>query len=555
MKTLKRISAYFVAATMAVGIATAQNYDTGGLIIDPNTVSAFDMFSSAQTQFSMGTARSAAMAGAFTSLGGDLASMSINPAGLGMYRTNEFSITPMMNFSRSKSNASPFEGNAKNRFSLGSVGIVLKLRESSKGVTAINLGFGYTRLADFNYRYSFGTTGRAGDSSIADVFALQMKSSGLTSKELNNNYVGDAFDWGRINPVDWGATLGYLTGAIGDASGVWDRDMIGRNAAVDSYTTVESVGSSGEYDISLGINVNSKLYIGATLGIPMISISRDIYYGEGYRYDRDPSIDYRMDYFDYDQSARLKGTGVNFKIGAIYRPIDGLRIGVALHSPTYYAMNYKYKAGMTSRVKALNNSADYQLDSNGYLNPPLSYATDTLIDEGEYGWKYISPTRLLVGISYTFGERAVISVDYERDWYNGMRVKGSPYNGIYGKGLYKEFFRESFRGSNTLRVGAEVRIIPQVALRAGYGMWAGALRDRDAIFSSPVIRRTDYVGAGVGIAFSRYVSLDATYQYNHNRLTDYKTFYATSEADDIASATYSTTIDKHLVLLTLAFKF
>lgn len=555
MKRVKHMLATVVAATMIVVGARAQSYDVGGLIIDPNTVSAFDMFSSAQTQFSMGTARSAAMAGAFTSLGGDLASMSTNPAGLGMYRTNEFSITPMLVFSRAKNNAADFEGNSKNRFSLGSVGIVLKLRESSKGVTAINLGFGYTRLADFNYRYSYQSAGVAGGSSIADVFAGQLQQSGVTAQGLNNNYLGDSFDWGNINPTDWGATLGYLTGAIGDASGRWDRDMIGVRAAVDSATTVESVGSSGEYDISLGINVNSKLYIGATLGIPMISISRNIYYGEGYRYDREPSLDYRMDYFDYDQSARLKGTGVNFKLGAIYRPIEGLRIGVAIHTPTYYSMTFKYKAGMTSRVKALNNSADYQLDGNGYINPPLSQATDTLVDDGDYSWCYTSPTRLLVGVSYTFGERAVLSLDYERDWYNGMRVKSSPYDRIYGKELYKSFFQESFRGSNTLRVGAEVRVIPQVALRAGYGLWAGALRDSRAIYSSPVVSRVDYVGAGAGIALSRHFSLDVAYQYLHNRLTDYKTYYATSATEDIASATYSTSIDKHLVLLTMAVKF
>ncbi len=545
-----------VAGLAMTAGATAQNYDVGGLVIDPNTVSAFDMFSVAQTQFSMGTARSAAMAGAFTSLGGDFASLSINPAGLGMYRANELTITPMLNFSRSRTNAADFEGNSKNRFSLGSMGVVLKLRESDKGITAINIGFGYTRLGDYNYRYSFTSTDNAaGGASIADVFAVQMRAGGLTSAALKKNYVGDSFDWSNISPTEWGATLGYLTGAIGDSSGRWGRDMIGRNAKVESATTIESSGSSGEYDIALGINVNSKFYIGATIGIPIINIVRNVYYGEGYRYDQAPSLDYRMDYFDYDQSARLKGTGVNVKLGAVYHPIEGLRIGVAVHSPTFYTMNFKYKAGMTSRVKAINNVDGYQTDGNGYLNPPFSEATDTLIDDGDYSWDYISPTRLLVGVSYTIGERGVVSVDYERDWYNGMRVKSSPYDRIYGRGLYESFFKEAFRGSNTLRVGAEWRVIPQVALRAGYGLWAGALRDAKAIFSSPVIRRTDYVGAGVGVAFSRHVSLDATYQYCHNRLTDYKTFYAVSDAEDIASATYSTTIDKHLVLMTLAFRF
>ena len=56
-----------------------------------------------------GTARSMAMANAFASLGGDVASMSINPAGLGMYRHNELSITPLVTSSRSSNGAAGYE--------------------------------------------------------------------------------------------------------------------------------------------------------------------------------------------------------------------------------------------------------------------------------------------------------------------------------------------------------------------------------------------------------------------------------------------------------------
>ena len=41
-----------------------------------------------------GTARSGGMGNAFGALGGDFTSVSINPAGLGVYRSGELSITP-----------------------------------------------------------------------------------------------------------------------------------------------------------------------------------------------------------------------------------------------------------------------------------------------------------------------------------------------------------------------------------------------------------------------------------------------------------------------------
>ncbi len=545
---MKRTLLCISAALLLAGAASAQSasYDTGGVAIDPHSISAMDLFNLSQTQFNFGTARSAAMAGAFTSLGADMSSMSINPAGLGMYRHNEIAISPMMSFSSSNTDAAPFEKSSRSRFAVGNLGFVLKLRESAKGVTAINLGFGYNRLADFNYRYSFASYGQS--ASIADTFARQLQRSGIQSGRLNN----DQFRWGDLDPSLWGATLGYFTGLVSDATGTWNRDMIAPNAEVGQFATVTSKGSIGEYVISLGMNINNKVYVGASLGIHSVSVRRNIYYGEDYRYSAEPSLAYRMDYFNYDQSAKISGAGVNFKIGVVYRPIEGLRLGFAFHTPTYYSLTYKYSGGMTSDVKSLGSNPDgYTLDREGYIDPPFSEETALLVDDGSYSWEYTSPSRMLFGASYTLGQYAVISVDYERDWYNGIRVKQSP----YGKGVYDNFVRDNFKGSNTLRIGAEVRIIPQIALRAGYGLWASALKDKSTIFSSPVIYRTDYVGAGVGFTLSKTVFLDLAYQYRHDRLTDYTTFYYYNDVEDGSGPIYSTTLNRHSAILTLGFRF
>lgn len=545
---MKRTLLCISAALLLSGAASAQSasYDTGGVAIDPHSISAMDLFNLSQTQFNFGTARSAAMAGAFTSLGADMSSMSINPAGLGMYRHNEIAISPMMSFSHSKTAAEPFEKGNSNRFSVGNLGFVLKLRESSRGVTAINLGFGYNRLADFNYRYSLASYGQS--ASIADTFARQLQRSGVQSNRLNS----DQFRWGDLDPSLWGATLGYFTGLVSDTTGTWNRDMIAPNAEVGQFATVASKGSIGEYVISLGMNINNKVYVGASLGIHSVSVRRKIYYGENYQYSAEPSLAYRMDYFNYDQSTKISGAGINFKIGVIYRPIEGLRLGFAFHTPTYYSLTYKYSGGMTSDVKSIGPNPDgYTLDREGYIDPPFSEETALLVDDGSYSWEYTSPSRLLLGASYTIGSYAIVSVDYERDWYNGIRVKQSP----YGKGIYDNFVRDNFKGSNTLRIGAEVRIIPQIALRAGYGLWASALKDKSTIFSSPVIRRTDYVGAGVGFTLSKTVFLDLAYQYRHDRLTDYATFYYYNDVEEGSSPIYSTTLNRHSAILTLGFRF
>ncbi len=548
---MKKIFLTLCTALMLCSAAKGEAFDSGGLVIDPSTITAFDIFNSSTTQFSLGTARSAAMAGAMTSLGADASSMSINPAGMGMYRSNEIVFTPMMTFSRANSNAAAFEGNSKNRFGIGNFSMVAKLRESSTGVTAINMGIAYNRLADFNYKYSFATQGTAGSSSIANIFAGQLAAGQITSTQLKGNYDGAGyFMWDRFDPTYWGAILGYKTGLINDSNGGWGRDMIGSAAGVDGYTTVESKGSAGEWVWSLGMNFGSKFYLGFSLGAATINRERHIYYGEGYNYTTDPALNYQMEHFNYDQVAKMKGTGVNFKIGAIYRPIESLRIGVAFHTPTYYSVTYSYQGGMTSEIKANNNVDDYKLDSNGYIRPPFSEETVVLVDDGNYSWSYTSPTRLMFGVSYTIAKQLILSVDYERDWYNSMRLKDSPYGA-----LYKGYIKDTFKGSNTVRAGAEWRFIPQMAVRMGYGLWSGALTDNTAIYSSPVTYRTEYMSAGFGVALSKHFTIDATYQFCKNNMTPYKTFYGYDSSIDIASPTINTTLERHNLLLSLTVHF
>ncbi len=549
---MKKIVSLFCSVLLLCSAAKAQGFDSGGLIIDPSTINSFDMFNTSTTQFSYGTARSAALAGAMTSLGADASCMSINPAGLGMYRSNEITVTPMMTFARATNNGvAGFEGNAKNRFAIGNFGLVAKLRESSTGVTAINMGLAYNRLADFNYKYSFATNGTAGNASIADVFAGQLAAGGITSEQLKGSYDSSgAFMWGNYDPTYWGAILGYKTGLVYDKDGVWGRDMIADNAAVDSFTTVESKGSAGEWVWSLGMNFNSKFYLGFSLGISTINREQHTYYGEGYHYSAEPSLNYRADYFNYDQVSKMKGTGINFKLGAIYRPIEALRIGVAFHTPTYNTVTYSFQSGMTSQVKALNNVDDYKVDADGFINPAFSEKTIKLIDDGDYSWTYTTPTRLMFGASYTFAKQVVLSVDYERDWYNSMRLKDSPYGP-----LYKGYIKDTFKGSNTVRAGVEWRFIPQMAVRMGYGLWSGALNDKDAIYSTPVVYKTQYMSAGFGIALSEHFSIDATYQYSTNELTHYKSFYGYDDVVDFASQTLQTSIARHNAMLTLSVHF
>ena len=87
MKSMKIVA--LCAAFVAAAPLQAQNtgLEFGGSVLNHDMLWATDLAQLSQTHV-FGTARVMGMGGAFTSLGADLSSMSLNPAGLGMYRRN-----------------------------------------------------------------------------------------------------------------------------------------------------------------------------------------------------------------------------------------------------------------------------------------------------------------------------------------------------------------------------------------------------------------------------------------------------------------------------------
>lgn len=549
MKRFFKISLAIMLATLMGGAAQAQ-YKFGGLMMDHDGMMGNDMFTLSQVNFGFGTARSMAMAGAFTSLGADVASMGINPAGLGMYRSNDLSFSPLMGFQSADNSAAAWGDNKQSRFAVSSLGAVFNLYESSRTrLVSVSLGLGYNRVADFNYRYGYSSESGPSSApyrSIADAFSLMMGQSGLFPADdgaLNYDY-RDAYYWGGILAYN-----NYLLDVGEDEYGKFytTADRLGVNAGVGHTVDMQSRGSIGEYDISFGLNLDNKLYLGFTWGIQSVRWKRQMYYGEDYIYTSAPvysdgePLKEPAEWMDYNQAVEVKGTGMNAKIGLIYRPVESLRLGVALHTPTYYCLERSYQAYMGTNLSWQQ----------------IGDTTPALDDYGENTWDFYSPTRLMFGASYTFGRFAVVSVDYERDWYNGIRVKNIPMGFDLTKEDYRQEFKQNYKGSNTLRVGAELKPLPTLALRAGYGVAEGALRkDNSLYYNAPLTEKTTCLSAGVGVALGA-VTLDVAYQHINNRQTEYLLYYAMDEMGvfDTASPYYRTDFKRDYLTLSIGYKF
>ena len=100
----------------------------------------------------MGTARYMSMAGAFGALGGDVSAVIDNPAGLGIYRMAEATLTADVTATKAQTAWGTDASALKANFALNNAAFVWSFidREQTKGWVANNIGFTYNRLKNFN---------------------------------------------------------------------------------------------------------------------------------------------------------------------------------------------------------------------------------------------------------------------------------------------------------------------------------------------------------------------------------------------------------------------
>lgn len=518
---------------------------SAGLLLTAGMNSAYgqqasDALRFSQYNYGFGTARSAALGGAFTSLGADLSSMNINPAGMGMYRSSELSFTPRVLITSIRNNFGAFsDTKTRTRFGLNNIGLAYTIEPYSvqNALKKVTVGFSYNRMADFN-GISF-SRGAQDYRSIADLFASRLNSNGTISAGSIGSPSEDIYRAFRNHDFYyWGPILAYQSfllnadpnddtfysvgpffnqdGTLLVDGALYDGDLVAPSQRITTR------GGIDEYSFSAGFNISNVFYTGVTLGI------QDFSYREfsDYMEDGVSGNQGNLQSLRYGQWLKLTGSGVNIKFGIAAQPVEGLRLGVAIHTPTYSNIRDEYNADMTVNLAG---------ETEGFSDTPFlvnRYNLDT-------------PTRFLAGISYTFGKMGLVSFDYERTWYNKMRGHGS------GLAFFNNDIRDTYRAANTFKAGAEVMVHPQVALRAGYAYYGTPYTiGLDKKFGS-----AQNISGGIGYRMG-FLFADLTYAYMNYKGVPYRYFNESFEDGDIVSNSVITPEQKrHSIILTLGAKF
>ncbi|MDR1055004.1 MAG: hypothetical protein LBL90_04095 [Prevotellaceae bacterium] len=444
-----------------------------------------------------GTARFTSMGGAFGALGGDFTSLSLNPAGIGVYRSSELTITPTLSHNKVKSEYMNVNtDDSHTRFSLSNIGYVgTFMTGKENGLVSINFGVGYNKA--MSYYRNTAMRGGNSESSIMDHLASKANSD-LEYFNPDDFEADNAFY--HFSPGDWDVVMAYGTNIIEwnkFNDGMYDPHLeVSDNGVYDKvrqlrYTTQS--GTNGEYVFSFGGNISNKFYFGATFGL------QDLFYENTVEY-AETAVSGNISNFDnfsYREYFHTSGTGYNIKLGVIYRPISEIRIGAAIHTPTYFYLTDEYWARMNSRIGSQN-----------YEKRPS--------DPNLFDYRINTPLRLIGSFAYTFGKVGLLSVDYEYINYSGVRMNNRNGDRRVFDGE-NDIIKEYLRGTSNVRVGGEAWLSNNFVLRAGFMYNESADKEYD-------MKKFTY---SVGLGY-KYNNFFADFAYAITSTKDYYSPYSTA---------------------------
>ncbi len=511
-----------------------------------------------------GTARYMSMGGAFGALGGDLSTLNQNPGGIGVYRKSEIGLTLDIDMQNSKTSTSIYTDKMnRTKVSVNNIGYVGSAATGSELMPVFNWGFSYGRTASFNRRFR-GSASMSG--SLSNYIAGYTNKGGWSGDELVNN---DENYW-NSGHAPWMSLLAYNSFMINPVSGTNQYNGLwqdGKTVGVSDFEVEES-GYVDEYEINLGGNFANTVYWGIGVGITDIDYRQSVYYEEYLNNARIPVLEADAEGnqnavsgpptatsndvgFGLDSRKHITGTGFNFKFGLIYRPINELRIGFAIHTPTYYNLTQ-------------NNDGvvDYGYGySDGLLKPGY---TGTPIEA--MNWKLRTPWRMMVSAAGVIGSKAIISMDYEYRPYQSMTAKFDDGDNC---DFVNEDIKNYYKAANIIRIGAEYRLTNNFSLRAGYAyestptksevyadnsqvpIYTSNPYDTGTTPSYTLDNSTQYITCGIGYRYKNFYA-DAAYVHK-SRESVYRPF--TPNAYTAQPYTAKVTDNSNKIVLSVGFKF
>jgi len=458
-----------------------------------------------------GTARYTALGGAFGALGGDMTTLSVNPGGIGVFSKTEASVTiGLLSTASEAEYLGNLSNNSRMNLNIGNAGFVARFnsrkgQERQWAMKGWHIGLAFNRMGTFNSRTS--AAGVNTQSSHIDQYVNAL--NGFSGVNQNSPY--------DIERFGFGTGLMYDAFLFDPVFGGPDTSFLGfERAVLPFYGQTESVtevtrGSMREVALTFGGNFGNVLYFGATVGIPSVTYHLERRYNE--RDGQDTIANFNS--FTKRDDLSASGNGFNVKFGLIYRPVQWVRIGAAIHTPTFFEMSETYNSTVTSEV----------FGSRFDVQSPM----------GLFDYTLETPFRAIGSLAFVIAKMGLISADYEFVDYSMARMRSS----VYAFDTENTNIRNRLTNAGNIRVGTEWRV-QAFSIRGGFAIngnpFTGGYSMDDTRWS-----------LGGGLRLERW-SLDLTYML-HRWSGNYEMY--SPELTPLANLT----LLNHNVMFTTSFRF
>lgn len=510
---------------------------------------AIDAYSLSQPDMK-GTARFMGMAGAFGALGGDLSTLSQNPAGIGVYRSSDIGFTLDLDLQRATSKDEGIQyGMNQTKFLLNNIGAVFTLKLPNKTVPNLNFGFTYNKAVSFNR--TFGGNINTLRNSMSNYIAGISDAAGVMEGDVISDGGYDPYNPGYNEyAAPWLSILGYnsylitpeYNSSTGETKwyGLWSDSMSGKPTTGSGSFAINEKGAVNEFNIAFGGNIANILYWGMNFDIINLDYSMNAFWGESLDNalvpDENNELVRESADWNLNNVYSASGTGFNYQLGFIFKPVQEFRLGFAFHTPTWYSLNEEFGARVDYKYGGIESG---YAETNGGL---LGY--------NSFGLR--TPWKLIASAAGVLGNNLIVSFDYEWANYGAMRFTEPsvindydygydpwwPYGASASWSPNGDFINPNdpyayensdiqtyYKSSNTFRVGLEFKPIPALSIRAGYANVSSPVKkkvmnNQEVIFTAgtnPSYRldnSTNYITAGLGFRYS-HIYIDLAYVYKH----------------------------------------
>lgn len=477
-----------------------------------------------------GTARNQAVGGAGVSLGGEFSSLFINPAGLGLYKTDELVLTPYFGFQNNKSKyKSSLTGASSNGLDIGASGFIFAFsNRPTSTIRNFTLGLGINKVADFNSSIHYNGLNK--NSSYSEKYL----------EELIKNNVSDPNRAASEYPFGSSLALNtYLIDTVKDASG----KIVGYKSLAPTSTGINqeyrSTSSGGITDLALGgaINVKDKLFLGGTISVPIVNYVKHTIFTET---DASTNTHNNFNYAQVKEDLKTTGYGIGGKVGLIYKPVEYFRLGLAIQSPIFYGLTDTYSSGITTDLEGYGGAGVKQQTSGDLTSGA----------PGESKYNLSTPWHFAASASYVFREvanvkkqRAFITADVEYLKYSSSKISSFDKNDQATINYFDQVngvVRQQYGGAFNFRLGGELK----------FNKWMYRLGG--AYLSNPYkseVANNFKLAGGLGYR-DKGIFIDLTYVYS--RLKDINYPY---RLEDKANESAMVSSTQGNILLTVGFKF